>query len=108
MGNTEGSIEKDGKIKKSKFSKFSKKPKKSGLGDVDFKFLTTQTGRSKEEIKNLYQKFMTDNLDGKMNKKEFVKLYTSLRPESDQNLDKISESVFRAFDKGIFYNQVSF
>lgn len=77
--------------------------KPAGLTDADYQFLTSQTGSSKDEIKNLFDKFMAGNPDAKLDKKEFVKLYMDLRPESDQNLDEISEFVFRAFDSGIFY-----
>jgi hypothetical protein len=74
--------------------------KSSDLTDADYQFLISQTGLPKDDIKTLFDKFMSNNPDSKLDKKEFVQLYTQLRPENDQNLDEISEFVFRAFDSG--------
>ncbi len=74
--------------------------KTSDLTDADYQFLISQTGLPKDDIKILFDKFMSNNPDAKLDKKEFVQLYTELRPENDQNLDEISELVFRAFDSG--------
>ena len=74
--------------------------KSSDLTDADYQFLISQTGLPKNDIQILFDKFMSNNPDAKLDKKEFVQLYTQLRPENDQNLDEISEFVFRAFDSG--------
>jgi hypothetical protein len=108
MGNKGGKEKKDKKGEKKPASSGDaavQKPsvvpaKAAGLTDVDYTFLTTQTGLSNAEIKSLFDKFMSNNPDAKLDKKEFVQLYTQLRPENDQNLDEISEFVFRAFDSG--------
>ena len=41
---------------------------------------------------------MANNPDGQLNRKEFIKLYSSLRYESPELLDEISELIFKAFD----------
>jgi Ca2+-binding EF-hand superfamily protein len=69
------------------------------LTEEDFNFLTAQTGQTRNDIKYIFDKFMLNNTDFKLDKVEFVKLYISLRPESPESLDEISEFVFRAFDK---------
>ena len=93
----------DGKSSSNNPQKPSSVPAKAiSLSDADYQFLTAQTGNSKDDIKLMFDKFMAGNPDAKLDKKEFVKLYTELRPENDQNLDEISEFVFRAFDSGIF------
>ena len=41
---------------------------------------------------------MVGNPDGQLDRKEFVKLYSSLRYESPELLDEITEFIFKAFD----------
>ena len=69
-----------------------------GLSKADYSFLTSQTGYERHEIKDIYQKFMHNNPDGKLDKQEFVRLYSKLRPERPELLDEISIFIFRAFD----------
>jgi hypothetical protein len=92
---------KDGKSSASTEKSSSAPSKAISLTEADYQFLIAQTGNSKDDVKNLFEKFMAGNPDAKLDKKEFVKLYTELRPENDQNLDEISEFVFKAFDSGI-------
>ena len=60
--------------------------------------MTSQTGLPRADIKNIFDQFNANNPDGKLDKKEFVRLYDLLRPEPPELLDEISEFVFRAFD----------
>ena len=69
------------------------------LTEKDYKFLTAQTSLSKEEIKQILDKFNKNNPDGNLDRAEFVRLYQTLRSESPELLDEISQSVFAAFDK---------
>ena len=69
------------------------------LTKKDLDFLSKQTGLSVDEVKNVFAKFMANNPDGQLDKKEFVRLYDELRPEPPEILDEISLYVFGAFDK---------
>ena len=74
-------------------------PKAAGdLAESDYNFLMGQTGLSKGEIKSMLDKFNANNPDGKLDKKEFVRLYDELRPEPPELMDEIAEFVFRGFD----------
>ena len=73
-------------------------PKNPELTETDYNFLTAQTGLSRAEIKNIFDQFMANNPDAKLDKKEFIRLYDVLRPEPPELMDEISEFVFRAFD----------
>ncbi|RNA31687.1 Neuronal calcium sensor 2 [Brachionus plicatilis] len=68
------------------------------LTEHDLDFLAGQTGHSKDEIKKIFREFIVNNPDGKLDRKEFIQLYTKLRPEPAETLEKISNFVFRAFD----------
>ena len=82
-----------------KGSKTKGQGKPPTLKSADVKFLTKQTGLDQATIKNTFDKFMANNPDGQLDRKEFVRLYDELRPESMDRLDEISQYVFRAFDK---------
>ncbi len=69
------------------------------LSKKDITFLAGQTGLNQSEIENIFQKFIANNPDQKLDKKEFVRLYDELRPESADVLDEISNYVFDSFDK---------
>ena len=77
-------------------NQIAKKP--AELSVIDYEFLEGQTGLLRSDIKSLFDKFNTNNPDGKLNRKEFVQLYAALRPEPPDILDEISEHVFRCFD----------
>lgn len=68
------------------------------LNDDDYTFLMEQTHLERNDIENLHKKFLSYSCDGKLNKKNFVKLYSSLRPEADEQLKMISEYIFDCFD----------
>ena len=68
------------------------------LKDSDIKHLSAQTGLDKTVIKNTFDKFMANNPDGQLDRKEFARLYDQLRPEPAERLDEISEYVFKVFD----------
>jgi hypothetical protein len=57
-------------------------PKPSGPTDSDYEFLASQTGLSKNEIKSIYDQFMTNNPDGQLDKREFVRLYNQVNHDS--------------------------
>lgn len=69
--------------------------KPTNLTEADFTFLTGQTGLGRAEIKSIFDKFMANNPDAKLDRREFVRLYIELRPEPTEILDEISEFVFR-------------
>ena len=69
------------------------------LQEKDLTFLISQTGFSREEIKTILDKFSANNPDGKLDKKEFARLYDELRPEPPELIDEIANYVFKGFDK---------
>ena len=75
----------------------SKVPPKAAtnLNDKDLKFLMDKTGMTKDQVNALFAKFNQDNPDGKLDRAEFMKLYPTLRYEPIQNLDEITNMVFR-------------
>jgi Ca2+-binding EF-hand superfamily protein len=68
------------------------------LNETDFQFLVHQTGHTRAEIKQLFDRFSEGNTDLKLNRAEFSRLYIQLRPESPELLDEITEFIFSAFD----------
>ena len=74
----------------------SKDPNK--LTDDDFIFLENNTNLSRSEIQTILEKFNANNPDGKLDKKEFSRLYIELRPESPQLITNIADYVFKGFD----------
>ena len=74
-------------------------PKAAGhLNDKDIKFLIEKTGMTKDQVNALFAKFNQDNPDGRMDRAEFMKIYPALRNEPVQNLDEITNMVFRGID----------
>ena len=69
------------------------------LPEKDYTLLMSQTGLSREEIKAILDKFNANNPDGKLDKKEFARLYDELRPEPPELIDEIGNFVFKGFDK---------
>ena len=51
--------------------------------------------RIKDQIKSFLDKFNKDNPDGKLDRAEFMKLYPTLRNEPIENLDEITNMIFR-------------
>ena len=99
MGNKGGKNKKNPSASGSENLKPLVKPAKNPqLVNADYAFLTAQTGLSQPEIKNVFDQFMANNPDGKLDKQEFVRLYSKLRPEPPEILDEISIFIFRAFD----------
>jgi hypothetical protein len=80
--------------------KDSKVPPKAAtkLNDKDLKFLMDKTGMNKDQINALLAKFNQDNPDGKLDRAEFMKLYPTLRNEPVQNLDEITNMIFRGIN----------
>lgn len=79
-----------------KAKKVSNKPPK--LSSKDYKFLVKQTGMSKDQITDIFNKFNENNPDGVLNNIEFARLYIELRPEPAETIDEIAQYVFGAFD----------
>ena len=94
MGNKEG--------KANKSQKTAQK-----LSDKDYKYLSSQTGLTKEQINSKFAELMKNNEDGKLSKSDFAKLYSKMREEPTEKLNEISNYVFDLFDKdksGISFN----
>ncbi|RNA04105.1 neuronal calcium sensor 2-like [Brachionus plicatilis] len=74
-------------------------PQKNELTEKDYNFLTARTEMSRPEIKQFFDDFMAGNPDGKLDRREFCRLYDKLRPEPPELIDEISVFVFEAFDQ---------
>jgi Ca2+-binding EF-hand superfamily protein len=64
----------------------------------DYELISAELCVPKSEVKSLFDKFIAQNSSGELNKKQFQSLYSSLRYESAEKLDRISKYVFQAFD----------
>ncbi len=65
------------------------------ITDKDIKFLMEKTRMSTDQIKSFLDKFNKDNPDGKLDREEFMKIYPTLRNEPIENLDEITNMIFR-------------
>lgn len=68
------------------------------LNDCDLAYLCRQTELNEAVIKSIFNKFCEDNPTGYLNRREFVRLYCSLRCEPESDLVRIAEFAFNAFD----------
>jgi neuronal calcium sensor 1 len=68
------------------------------LTKKDIKNLMKSTGMTEEEIVSIFESFKFGNLDGKLDRNQFAKLYLALRKEPVGNLDEITDFCFRGFD----------
>jgi Ca2+-binding EF-hand superfamily protein len=80
---------KDSKVKEKVQKKLTKK---------DIQELVKRTGMTEKEVQDLFNIFMANNQDGKLDKAEFARLYQILRKEPVANLDEITDFCFRGFD----------
>lgn len=65
----------------------------------DIRELSIRCGLREEVIRDLQDKVLEKNPAGKLSKTEFIELYCSLRTESFDKLIKISEFIFKSFDR---------
>ncbi len=70
----------------------------SSLTQTDLDFLCSYTGACEEEILKIFQKFFVNCPDGKMDRNTFEQVYSELKNEPVEQIHKISEFVFKAFD----------
>ena len=89
-------INNDSKINQKSFQAIKTHQK---TDDINYMYLAQETGISQDEIKKLLIEFNLDNPNGKLDKSEFIRLYSKLRPEPDQSFTKIAEFVFKSFDR---------
>jgi Ca2+-binding EF-hand superfamily protein len=66
----------------------------NGIESIDILFL----GLSDVEIRTWHEKFFENNSDGRLDRAEFRRLFSLLRQESVDRLEKICDHAFRAFD----------
>ena len=66
---------------------------------INFNQLSKLTETSVYDLKKLHSQFSMHAVDGKLNKKQFHEVYTSLRYEDPDKFSGISEFIFKAFDK---------
>ena len=67
------------------------------LTDEEVQRLVQSTGMEAERVEEYFRQFLTDNEDGKMDKKEFVKYLNQAYPKTD--IVKIAQHIFNVFDK---------
>lgn len=73
----------------------SKSPK---LEETDFSFLTEHTGKSRDEIQQIFSKYNLEQENARLDKQNFKNIYSDLHPESNDYINDVTEQVFRAFD----------
>jgi Ca2+-binding EF-hand superfamily protein len=66
--------------------------------NVEYEAICDDLNLSKSEAKSLLNKFIAQNPNGELTISQFTALYSSLRYEPVENLQKISKAIFRAFD----------
>ncbi|CAF2088394.1 unnamed protein product [Rotaria magnacalcarata] len=67
------------------------------LATKDIQILSKTTGKSENEIRQWYNRFLQEsNNTGRMNKQQFQLYYANLKKHP--NLDTITDHIFRAFD----------
>ena len=73
------------------------------LTDANYEFLmqNLKIGFTRNEIDFIFQIFISENPNGKLDKNGFINVYSSLRQESPDVLRAISRFIFRIFDSGI-------
>jgi Ca2+-binding EF-hand superfamily protein len=81
-----------------KHKQYSLPHKSPKLDDRDFSFLTEHTGKSREEVQNIFDKYNLNKPDAKIDKDGFINIYQELHPESKDHVRDVAEHVFRAFD----------
>ena len=90
-------------IKSQKSKILSKSPngekKKFKLSESSFAYLCNQTNQSRFVIEEMVNNFFEENSKDFLDKKDFVRLYCSLRAEPEEKLSKIADYVFKAFDR---------
>ena len=69
-------------------------PKKTTKKSKVISELQNATGMSKEELKELYDKFMDDNPTGYIEKEDFIRAYIEYSPASEE----VGERIFDAYD----------
>ena len=77
----------------------TKNPAPPSMSQTDLDFLCNYTGASETDILMLFQKFHANNPLGQlMDKEGFEKIYSELKKGSVEDVHKISDFVFKAFD----------
>lgn len=69
------------------------------LKEVDYKYLSEQTGMSISDIKALHQKFSRGATNGELDLEAFVEFYKLLTPDPPEILKTNPRYVFDMFDK---------
>ena len=70
----------------------------NSLNKLDLDFICNYTKTSEDQIIDIFQRYTAKNPDGMMNIDDFELIYAQLRSEPKEQLHKISEFVFKAFD----------
>lgn len=70
------------------------------LRDKDHNLLTNHFNLSEDQINIILDRFDGNSLeDGTLNKKKFIRLYSKLRSQPTEKMEKIAGHIFNAFDK---------
>ena len=68
------------------------------LTKKDFKFLMNQTGYTKFQISALFNQYITEHPNGTLEKKDYIKLYNTLKNQPNEIVESIAVQAFKAFD----------
>ena len=72
---------------------------KTKLSEQTIEYICNQTNQPRSYIEELVESFFDETKKNYLDKKDFKKLYCSLRAEPEEKLSKIADFVFSAFDR---------
>jgi hypothetical protein len=64
--------------------------------EYDINFLAKQTGLTREQITSILNDFITSHPSGRMNRFDYCDLYITLRKESPEIVEGLTENIFQA------------
>ena len=80
-------------------NKLNSDKSKVKLSEKTIAYICNETNQSRFEIEKLVENFFEETKKDYLDKKDFIKLYCSLRAEPEEKLSQIADYVFHAFDR---------
>jgi Ca2+-binding EF-hand superfamily protein len=80
-------------------TKLTEQLKPDELSKNELENFVLETGLTKEQIEEIYEKFKKKAKGNELDKRQFIQLYSDLRSEPNDKLMPISNFIFELFDK---------
>ena len=87
------------KILKNKLNTDKSEKSKPKLSEKTIEYICNETNQTRSYIEELVENFFDETNKDYLDKKDFKRLYCSLRAEPEEKLSKIADFVFSAFDR---------